>query len=125
MSKKLTRFQISGLFNQFDVNLDLNTDVNIFIGENGMGKTKIMNCLNYSLKRDFSNLKDIKFEKITITFEDEVATLRKEDMLAYLLAEEGNVRKSSVSKIIKNIISVDEISKFKEKSADDSIITQV
>lgn len=63
-------FEIKGLFNRFDVKLPLDNDVNIFFGENGLGKTTILNCFCYALKCDFEKLSDISFQKIILTFND-------------------------------------------------------
>lgn len=44
-STNLKSFKILGLFGRYDVDLPFDKEVNIFIGENGLGKTTILNCL--------------------------------------------------------------------------------
>ena len=43
-------------------------DVNIFLGENGMGKTTILNCLYAVLSGRLEKLDNVVFEKIQIKF---------------------------------------------------------
>lgn len=41
------------------------------MGENGLGKTTILNCLTYVLQCDSASLSNIDFDSITLTFQDE------------------------------------------------------
>lgn len=68
MESKLKLFEITNLFNQFDVSLPLDEKVNIFLGENGMGKTTILNCLYYVLSGNIEKLNNIIFDSISLTF---------------------------------------------------------
>lgn len=43
---------IIGLFGRYNVKVSLDNQVNIFIGENGLGKTTILNCVYYILKKN-------------------------------------------------------------------------
>jgi len=85
MKSKLKLFEIKNLFNQFDVTLPLDQDVNIFLGENGMGKTTILNCLYYTLSGNIEKLNSIIFETISITFADgEKYSVNHNDIAAYV-----------------------------------------
>lgn len=70
MESKLKLFEITNLFNQFNVSLPLDEKVNIFLGENGMGKTTILNCLYYVLSGNIEKLNNIIFDSISLTFVD-------------------------------------------------------
>lgn len=61
-------FIIEKLFNKFNVKIDFDNKVIIVVGENGMGKTTIINALYYTLSTDFERLKEIDFEKIVVKF---------------------------------------------------------
>jgi DNA repair exonuclease SbcCD ATPase subunit len=56
-------FEIKGLFNQFNIALPLDNNVNIFLGENGMGKTTILNCLYFVLYGNYERLNNILFDE--------------------------------------------------------------
>ena len=49
MENKVVLFEIKKLFNQYDVRIPLDQPINIFLGENGMGKTTILNCIYCTL----------------------------------------------------------------------------
>ena len=52
----LKRFEIKELFGIYNVDIPFESNVNIFVGENGLGKTTILNCINYVLQCDSDNL---------------------------------------------------------------------
>lgn len=81
----LESFYLFGLFGQYDVKLILNDGVNIYIGENGLGKTTILNCLYFALNRSFSKLADMPFSGLQIKFRNSqtVHTISKADVLAH------------------------------------------
>lgn len=85
MTSKLKFFKISKLFNQYDVNLPLDQPVNIFLGENGMGKTTILNCIYFALSGNVEKLNNVLFEHITVVFEDEdEISISRNDISAYM-----------------------------------------
>ncbi len=63
---------IYGLFKRYNVKLPFSHIANIYIGENGMGKTTILNCIYFLLDKKFSRLTEINFEAIEIKFQNEI-----------------------------------------------------
>ena len=57
----LKKFKIYKLFGTYNVDIDFKSNVNIFVGENGLGKTTILNMLNYVLQGDSEGLSTIDF----------------------------------------------------------------
>ena len=47
---KLKLFEIKNLFNQYDVSIPLDNNINIFLGENGMGIAEYRNIRRSSKK---------------------------------------------------------------------------
>lgn len=85
MESKLKLFEIINLFNQFNVSLPLDEKVNIFLGENGMGKTTILNCLYYVLSGNIEKLNNIIFDSISLTFVDgEKFSIDHNDISSYV-----------------------------------------
>lgn len=70
MNKNIKRFQVNKLFNYIDVDLPLDETVNIFLGENGLGKTTILNLLYNTMTCRFEKLRDTVFDSIGIIFSD-------------------------------------------------------
>lgn len=82
---KIEYFKIFNLFSQYNVSLNFEDDVNIFLGENGMGKTTILSCLYYVLSGRLEKLDNILFDSIVIKFEgNEEFTLKRNDLNRYL-----------------------------------------
>ncbi|AYB43261.1 AAA family ATPase [Paenibacillus lautus] len=61
---KIKNFKITKLFGKKNVNLNFEEGIKIFVGENGIGKTTILNVIYYTLKLRFKELKEIEFDSI-------------------------------------------------------------
>lgn len=70
MSPKINYFRVEGFFGNQDVILNFINKENIYIGENGLGKTTILNLFFYTIKLNFIKIQETEFKKITIGFED-------------------------------------------------------
>ncbi len=85
MKSRLKLFEINNLFNQFNVQLPLDEKVNIFLGENGMGKTTILNCLYYVLSGNIEKLNNVIFDDISLSFSDgEKFSINHNDISSYV-----------------------------------------
>ena len=63
---KITSFSVYGLFGTNDVHIPFDENVKILIGENGLGKTQILNLFYYTLKQDFLKLSQFNFERLVL-----------------------------------------------------------
>ena len=63
---RLKNVEIEGFWSQHKIGTDFNSDVNIFIGKNGTGKTTFINLLQAVISVDLELLFTLQFEKITI-----------------------------------------------------------
>jgi predicted ATPase len=70
MSIIIKEFRIKGLFFNLNVNLRFDEVENIYIGENGLGKTTILSMMFYTLTGRFTELTKIEFESIEVIFID-------------------------------------------------------
>lgn len=69
MKKKnlfIKEFKIEKLFGIYNVDIPFTDNINIFVGENGLGKTTILNALNYVIQGDSESLSTIEFKKIIL-----------------------------------------------------------
>lgn len=78
---KITRFKINKLFSWKDVDLQFDSNVKIYVGENGIGKTTILNIIYYTLTFNFEKLKEIEFESIEIQFNNEDSAIIQREWL--------------------------------------------
>lgn len=63
----LKRVEIKDLWGRFDINWTLHPDVNILVGENGMGKSSLLNLVAAALSKKFPLKKEIVFYKLRVT----------------------------------------------------------
>lgn len=90
MALQITKFIIRGLFGYRDVYLDFSRQYKILIGENGLGKTTVLNCLYYTLSQKFKELSRIKFSSIELHFEKEHISFTKHQLDCYNQRDESS-----------------------------------
>lgn len=108
----IEKFIIRKLFGMYNINLDLKNKVNIYVGENGLGKTTILNCLYYILTCNFEKLKDINFENIEVEFEkNKIFKINYTDILEYTRdrSHYGKYEELRYKRYIEEIFSNEEI----------------
>lgn len=91
----LKKVKITKLFGEKNVDINFKPNINILIGDNGCGKTTILELLNYSLKLDIFNLFKYDFEEIILEV----------DNFKFNILNFKNIIKISVFKEDKNLIS--------------------
>jgi predicted ATP-binding protein involved in virulence len=72
----IKKFTLNGLFNSQSVIIPFDNKIKILIGENGLGKTTILNSLYYLLTKKWHKLIKIPFEKFNyLLFEKTIRSL--------------------------------------------------
>ena len=79
-NSSLKYIHIIGLFNKKDYKICFETDINLFIAENGFGNTTILNIIVAVLKGDKKKLKVLPFEKIIIGTKNKDIEISKEEL---------------------------------------------
>lgn len=67
-SSNIKSFSVYGLFGTNDVHINFDKNIKILIGENGLGKTQVLNLFYYTLTRNFFRLSEFNFQKLVLTF---------------------------------------------------------
>jgi len=75
MSRFIKRLEAIGIHGRFDINLDFQDGVNIIHGSNGTGKTTVLHILANAVNEDFRRFGYLKFQKLTITLDDDTKIL--------------------------------------------------
>ena len=75
------KIRINKIFGKYDNEIDLDKKINIFIGENGIGKSTTINILNKLLKFDYKRLLDYYFDSIDIIDGDENIKIEYRDVM--------------------------------------------
>ncbi|NJB84185.1 AAA family ATPase [Wenyingzhuangia aestuarii] len=88
---KIKKFKIKQLHGYRDVDIDLSDSVKILIGENGLGKTTILNIIYYTLSKKFKRLSNYNFESIEVVFNSrKKVVFTKQTLLKYLNLDKEN-----------------------------------
>lgn len=109
---KISNFTIKKLFGYKDVSLQFKDKVQIYIGENGLGKTTVLNAFNYLLNLDWKELSNINFEEISIVVNNVKYTFLSSNIDAYLKKQEDS-RRSGFAQHLNEELKNDDIAKLK------------
>ncbi|MBD2570856.1 AAA family ATPase [Anabaena lutea FACHB-196] len=61
-------FSVYGLFETDNVQIPFDENIKILVGENGIGKTQVLNLFYYTLTRNFFRLGEFTFDKLILEF---------------------------------------------------------
>jgi predicted ATP-binding protein involved in virulence len=110
-------FSVYGLFGTHDVHIPFDENIKILIGENGLGKTQVLNIFYYTLCRKFERLIEYPFDKITLKFSDNIEISINKDEIEQTFFKHP-VAIELINKIgIQNFIDLKEFSKKKNISS--------
>jgi predicted ATP-binding protein involved in virulence len=94
----VARFTINGLFEVHNVTIPFDNKVKILIGENGLGKTTILNALYYVLTKKWHKLVKIPFQNIEVKFENNSRIFfSKMHLEAYLVDDKRQRKRGHVA----------------------------
>lgn len=106
----LRYIKISGLFGRNTVDIHFDKEVNIYIGENGLGKTTILNSIYYILEQKFDKLLDINFQEIVVKFDtiDSPILVTRDDFSAFISKRNprGRFRENEIPYILSDILDI-------------------
>lgn len=80
-SSSLKFIEIKGLFEEYNYKINLNENINIFVAENGFGKTTILNIIVSLLKNDRTKLKSLPFKSIKIGIGNKSIDIEKSELI--------------------------------------------
>jgi predicted ATPase len=67
-TSNIKSFSVHGLFGTDDVHIPFDDSIKILVGENGLGKTQVLNLFYYTLTKDFLRLGEFDFDKLILEF---------------------------------------------------------
>lgn len=107
----IKEFSIQGLFGYKDLYLKFKNQVLILIGENGFGKTTLLNALYFVLNNQYQKLSTIKFDKITIGFDNDKYSFTCSQVKEYCkyIERKRHVDDDGLFAFIKNNLTDEEI----------------
>jgi predicted ATPase len=96
MAASLTRFSIEGLHGLRTVDLPIEDNRLVLVGENGTGKSTVANLLYYLLTQQWRRFKDYRFSALAVTLSGEEFRLTHEDteiLMAHQSGPLGHIRR--------------------------------
>ncbi|WP_099708620.1 AAA family ATPase [Flavobacterium sp. 9] len=121
LKTRITRFKIFKLFGYQDVDIDFSDRYKILIGENGLGKTTILNALYFLLDKKFKKLNNLKFESIELTFGNKSKISFTKSDLNFFIEGRSRNQESHFFQLLRDKITKDNINTFKKIILDKNI----
>ncbi|NMI05450.1 AAA family ATPase [Paenibacillus sp. SZ31] len=88
LQESITRLKITHLFGSENVDIPMDNGIKILMGENGTGKTTILNILYYSLTLNYIKLVKLPFESVEISFgTGESLKIKKSDLNRFFILD--------------------------------------
>jgi len=110
----IKRFKITKLFGFRNIDISFDSDIKILIGENGLGKTTVLNALYYVLSEMYIKLLKIDFEQIELVFNDnDEISFSKYELNTFLEYKNNRERRTIPPRIKKQLdeLNLDELRK--------------
>ncbi len=111
---RITRFKITKLFGYQNINIDFDSRFKIVVGENGLGKTTVLNCLYYLLDKKFKKLNSIVFEDIELHFSNKNKISFSKNDLEFFVDRPAKFQSGGFYNILKNELTKNDIKTLKE-----------
>jgi len=80
MSSRIDTFTIGGLWGQYDVCIDIKDNLLVLVGENGTGKSTMLEIFYYYISGQWRQLTKYDFEKVSLTLFGEEHSLLQSDI---------------------------------------------
>jgi len=122
---RITKFKISKLFGYQSVDINFDYKNKILIGENGLGKTTILNILYYILDKKFKKLNEIKFESIELQFSNKAKIQFTKNDLNFFINRPSRNQETQLYHILKEKLTKNDIEKLKSIIVDNKTNDQI
>ena len=114
IKNRITRFKITKLFGYQNVDIDFDSRFKIVVGENGLGKTTVLNCLYYLLDKKFKKLNSIVFEHIELHFSNKNKISFSKNDLEFFVDRPAKFQSGGFYNILKSELTKNDIKTLKE-----------
>lgn len=114
MSTIIEYFKISGLFGKKDVELSFKNKVQIYVGENGLGKTSVLNMLYYLLSCKFDEMLKINFASVSFKLNGKAFEFTKTQIQGYVERNKPSHQRSGLYRHLQEVLKVEDITELKK-----------
>ena len=105
----IQEFEITGMFGYKDIRIEFKHPILILIGENGYGKTTILNAINYTIQGRYKELLDINFNTIRIKIGENTYQFDHDQLEAYYQNIHDDERRNGLVEYLKNHLTGSEL----------------
>lgn len=105
---QLSRFRIEGLYNARTIDLRIENNTLILVGENGTGKSTVVNLLYFFLTFQWNRISETKFRSISAVIDDKEYCLSRDD-IKFIVEADYSVRRSILPRRTLSTMPADEI----------------
>ncbi len=117
----IKEFRITKLFGFRNVDISFEDNTKILIGENGLGKTTVLNALYYILTQEYFKLSQIEFEDIELIFKNNKKIyFTNEEIKSYLSFIKRGRHISKRHFNILDIVDLDDLKQYVDKNTKNS-----
>lgn len=120
---KLKRFVINDLFGYQTVDIPFDKNIKILIGENGLGKTTVLNTLYFVLNKKFERLSKVNFTSIELYVDSKKKIVIQKNQLLSFLQRNREEGRSHFTEIL-STASDDQLQAIKQLMFDPKIPEQ-
>ena len=114
MRMNIDYFKICGLFGKKDVTLSFKNKVQIYVGENGLGKTTVLNLLYYVLTCKFDEMLKINFTSVSLKINGKTYDFTKTQIQGYVERNKPGYRRSGLYRHFQDILKPEDIAELKK-----------
>lgn len=114
MKMNIENFKIQGLFGKKDVSLTFKNHVQIYVGENGLGKTTVLNLLYYLLSCKFEEMLKVNFASISIKLNGKSYEFTKTQIQGHVERSKPSHRRSGLYRHFNEILKKEDIFELKK-----------
>jgi len=108
-------FTILGLFGKSDISIPFNKDIKILIGENGLGKTQVLNIIYNTLTQNLDKLANYIFDSLIVEFDNQKIIIERSEIVEI---EDDYKRLSPQGRLIHDIKEIIGYEGFRELRSD-------
>lgn len=113
MESFIKSFSINGLFGYKNVQIDFDEPYKIIVGENGSGKTTVLNCLYYTLAKKFELLANIRFDSISIIFKKNKTLEFTKNEVSAFIEKDDRYQNTQFYRLLSDKVQIKDIENFK------------
>src|SRR5262245_57590381 len=120
MASKLTRFQVIGLHGSRTMDVRLEDNKLVLVGENGTGKSTFVNLIYYFLTKQWDRLREYRFSRIQAHFGDQELVFTPEHVEQHLATRQHLLHFLPISRQVGARVTRGLIDQLMELSSDPS-----